>query len=464
MSLVLLTSVPAAVSAESAESKKLDEIIQMLHNLHLSAPGKEQLLQAGIRGMIDSLHDPYTSYMSETEFKKFMDSISRQWVGMGVVLSSQAGSPVTISEVLPGSPAEAAGLQPGDVLKAINGTAVTVDNLNQLTSGWTKGDNVKVQIERDGRTMERTIAVDELELPLVDSSRLTEDTGYIRILSFGEKTDDQVGQALADLKKSGKLSSLVIDLRDNPGGLLEAAGQVAGRFMESGVLAYIRDKDGVESPIRIENGSKFEGKVTLLVNGGTASASEVLAGALQDHGIAQIAGSKTYGKGVIQQVFALPSNGGYLKVTVQEYLTPGKHPVQGVGIKPDLTTEGEGAQTAQALRAAGVGSPSLTAGAGVCRIQTVDCGGGASASIVRDGRVYVPLRTVAALLGSEVRWNGDTRRIELTGPVRASFVSGGEGLLLVDGVNYVDLESFAVNVPGRKLTKGADGIWTWAAE
>lgn len=469
LSASLLVSVPAVVSAESAEGRKLDEMVQMLYNLHLSAPGKEQLVQAGIRGMIESLQDPYTSYMSDAEYKRFMESISRQINGMGVVLTSKPGKPVTITDVYKGSPAEKAGLQAGDVLKSINGQGITAENLSERTSGWNEGDELHVELERDGAVIERTVVVGRIDTPLVVSSKLADGIGYIRILSFGETTGEQVAEAISEFKKDGKLSSIVLDLRDNPGGFLSAAEEVAAQFIKSGVLVYTRDKDAIEASVQIQPRSNidvFTGQLTVLVNGGTASASEVLAGSLMDHGVAEIAGSRTYGKGIIQQLYALPSNGGYLKVTVEEYLTPDKHPVQGRGIKPTLTTEGEGAQTAQALRTAGADDLTLTAGAGgVCFIQDVACGGGTLAAIERDGRIYVPLRTVAAMLGAQVGWNAATRSIELTGGVEASFVSGGEGLLLMDGVNYVDLQAFAERVPERKLTKDAEiGVWTWAVQ
>jgi len=455
-SVVPAFSVPrshaAQVPAEDAKNR-IQEAFDLLYQLHLSAPSKDKLAEAAIRGMVESLNDPYTVYWTKEEYRRFLESLNGQYVGLGIVIENDGGR-VRVSEVMPGRPGEAAGLRAGDLIVSIDGKSVDFEHFDEVRASWKAGQKVRIGVERGGARLELEAVLAEVELPRVTGSRVADGIGYVRLTSFAEKTDEQLRAKLAEL---GNLRALVLDLRGNTGGLLSSAGDVASRFVGSGVLLYTRDQSGVEEKVEFSGVRAFAGRLIVLVDEQTASAAEILAGALQDYGVARVVGVRTYGKGVVQQIYPLGSGDAYLKITVEEYLTPKHRQVNGRGIQPDLVVVGEGAQLATALREAGVESLRLEASEGVCRIMGLDCGG--PTPIVRDGRTYVPLRTLAALVGATVTWIGETRTARVVaGGVTVDFAAGGE-LRLENGVGYADVETFLRKFSGVKWLRTPDGAY-----
>lgn len=215
------------------------------------------------------------------------------------------------------------------------------------------GTEVKLQIVRDGATSELTVKRERIQVPVVIANRF-QGVGYVRILSFSSDADEMTALFLDGLQAPGELKSLVVDLRDNPGGLLETAQQLARLFVKEGTLIHTKNRNNTDEPVTFSGGETQPFPVYFLVNGNSASASEVLTGALQDYKAITVIGTKTYGKGSVQEVVPLQS-GGALKVTVEEYLTPKLRKVNGVGLEPDVKVEGgEVPELLTALRTAGL--------------------------------------------------------------------------------------------------------------
>jgi carboxyl-terminal processing protease len=279
----------------------------------------------------------------------------------------------------------------------------------------------------------------------VTSHLFDQGVGYIRVTDFSSDAGDKFAARLAELKNKG-MRSLVIDLRNNPGGLLTSAQKIAEQFIKEGVLIHTKDRNNADDPVYIENGSTLNVPVTILVNENSASASEVLTGALRDYGIAIVVGMKSFGKGSVQQIVSLPS-GGALKITVQEYLTPNMHKVNKVGLTPDIPADGEAAQMITALRTAGLKDIQLKADKHRLKINNVLVEDGFK-TLREHGHVYVPSRAVAALLDGTITWDDKARAVQITAHGNsAAYPAGSEDLILQDGYSYVSLDAFTAKFP-----------------
>ena len=313
-----------------------------------------------IEGMLVSLQDPHTAFFTAEDLLFFQSSVENQFVGFGFRLRLQDGAFI-IREIVPGSPAEGSELKRGDRIMEVDGHSL-VDIPFEEAYLYLQGEEgsesvLKVYRPSEDRVLEVKLKRAAMSLPeavgqLFDRGGI----GYIRLETFGSDAAYQMKDALDAFAKSGKpLTGLILDVRDNGGGYLFAARDIASLFMEEGLLMYTTNRNGVEVETWVRNGNDIGIPVRILVNNGSASASELLSGALRDHGIAQLVGTKTYGKGSAQQVIML-SEGDALKLTLNEYFTPHHNVVNHVGLEPDLLVEDDGAQVVAALRSLGVQS------------------------------------------------------------------------------------------------------------
>ncbi len=298
----------------------------------------EQLLQGAIRGMIEALGDPYSVYFSPEEYQKWQESLAGEYSGVGMEITIR-NKRVTVVTPLPGTPAEAAGIQPGDVILAVDG---------ESTEGWTveqassrirgpEGTPVTLTIlSKDGTVREITLIRQRI---IVESVRYAykaeERVGYIRLLRFDADTPGLVGRALYSFPLP-ELAGLVLDLRNNSGGLLYSAVEVASYFIDRGVIVYTKGPAVGDRTYSSRGNSIPNLPLAVLVNEGTASASEIVAGALQDHGVGVLIGRKTFGKGLVQEIVMRLPDGGAIKLTTAEYFTPNGRAVQDVGLTPDI--------------------------------------------------------------------------------------------------------------------------------
>src|SRR3954453_6979194 len=311
------------------------------------------VIQGAIRGMIDSLGDPYSAYLSADDYRKSLQGISGQFEGIGAEMTSRAGdgsdgcAPIgpdcrlIVTRPIPGSPAAPAGVEPGDVVLAVDGAAVdglNVDGARQRIRGK-KGTVVKLALQRDGRPVELAITRDVVQEEEVETKALADGAvGYLRLSGFSDTSADALVDALTSHLRAGR-TKLVLDLRGNPGGYVTAARKIASQFVGGGVLFWEQDAQGGQVPTEaLGDGVATDPKVKLvvLIDHGSASASEIVAGALQNTKRATLVRQQSFGKGTVQQWQQLSGEGGAFKLTVARWLTPSKRWIHSVGLTPDV--------------------------------------------------------------------------------------------------------------------------------
>lgn len=335
-------AIPLQAGGESGSALLLEEIIRLVREHYREPVPAERLWRGAIRGALEAVGDPYTTYMDPDEYRAFQDSIEQRLVGIGVRVE-MVGSYLTVTSPIKGSPAEKAGILAGDRILAVDGTSVVGLPLSEAVGRihGKAGTPVRLKIERpkESRVFEVTITRAEVQVPVVETATPADGVGLIRIHSFNESLPALFDGAYQNLRRAG-VRGLILDLRDNPGGFLDSSLQLAGRFIPRGRTVVVEvGRDGKRREIRSPGSTDpIRLPVVVLVNGGSASASEVLAGALQDYGLATVVGTTTFGKGSIQQQIPV-TGGGVLKITVARYLTPGGREVDGHGLDPDVRVE-----------------------------------------------------------------------------------------------------------------------------
>ena len=297
----------------------------------------EKMSQGAVRGLVASLGDPYTTFLDKTQSKALSDSLKGELSGIGIEIGLK-NNRLTVISPLDGSPAAKAGLRSGDVIGLIgteDTSEMTLDTAVDKIRGE-KGTEVKLTILRGSdKPLELTIVRDTITVSSVKYEVKPGGIGYIRLRQFGDDTDTAIRAATADLAKQG-VTKIVLDLRDNPGGYLNSAVTVSSEFLDSGTVVEERSRHS-ESKTLVANpgGALTKVKLIILVNGGSASAAEIAAGALKDNGRATLVGEKTYGKGSVQEIKNL-SDGNQLKVTVAHWYTPKGVNISKEGIAPDV--------------------------------------------------------------------------------------------------------------------------------
>ncbi|MBI4300373.1 MAG: S41 family peptidase [Chloroflexi bacterium] len=294
-----------------------------------------------IDGLLKALDDPHTSYVSPDDFRLERSAFTGNFEGIGAQVTMVEGQ-LTVIAPIAGSPAQAAGIKAGDIIAAVDGQSLEGINLSQAISRirGPKGTSVRLTIIHGGeaKPVEITVVRDIIKTASVFASLRPDKIAHIGISSFSDSTDTEMRKALKDMKDQGA-TGIVLDLRNNPGGLLDTTVQVASEFLSGGIVLYEEDRDGNRQPAKAKSGGvAIDIPLVVLVNEGSASGSEVLAGALQDRGRAKLVGVKTFGKGSINHIREL-SNGGALTVTFARWLTPNQRQIEGQGLEPDIKVE-----------------------------------------------------------------------------------------------------------------------------
>lgn len=446
----MLFSFPMSTFAEQSDQEGVEqwqEILELLQEYHVSAPSEEELINASIEGMLESLQDPYTDYFTPEELSSFTSAIEQTYIGVGIRLGETEGT-YWIDEIFPGSSALDEGVEAGDIILEVDGQSIEGWELEQVTSAikGEEGTTVELMLQREGEQLEVVLTRKQVSIPVVYVQRFDEDIAYVQLTSFSASSGEKMQEAISQLEEEG-LTSLILDLRDNSGGYLQAARQIAALFIERGILIFTRDQNGEDTPMFIVNGKIPDFDLVVLVNGGSASASEVLSGALQDHQAATLIGSQTFGKGSVQSLFPT-SNGGAVKVTVEEYYTPKKHAVNGVGITPDIEVIGDVPQVLTALHV--TGAQELNVMLGQEQTQIGDAVFSDVVPVFIDaGQVMVPTRVLSALVGATVSWNGETQSVVMKqGEYTYMWEIQDNQVRLDNGMSYIALSAFQNVFPG----------------
>lgn len=312
-------------------------VLNYVENNYVEEVESERLIYGAVRGMLGTL-DAHSLFMAPDQFAALRSEAEGEFGGIGVEIVKR-DEQVVIVEVHPETPAALSGLRVNDLIAAVGGRSTKGASLGQVVK-WIKGPaatKVALSIQRpQGRVEEVVLVRDRIRIISVTHEQLDEGFGYVKIKSFSERTAHEVKKALQALSDDGKLQGLVLDLRDNPGGLLEEGVRVADNWLSGGVIV---STEGRNRPPELElahpKGTEPTYPLVVLVNGGTASASEIVAGALQDHKRAMLVGTQTYGKGSVQTVIELEDRSA-LKLTIARYFTPHHRSIQGTGITPDV--------------------------------------------------------------------------------------------------------------------------------
>lgn len=331
---------PGGEEAVSQETKEKLSGIQALIEKEYIGEVDEDALQTGIcQGYVGALGDPYSAYYDEEQTSALMETTQGEYGGIGVVLTQNLDTGVTTaSSVYEDSPAMKAGMKDGDIIYQVEGRDVSGMDLEEISGNikGEKGTTVEITVLRgeDREEVTLTITRDTIQAETVKTRMLEDEIGYLAISEFDSVTLEQYKEGLEELKAQG-MKGLIVDLRGNPGGNLDTVCEILDLMLPEGLIVYTEDKDGNRQEFTSDEAQEVQVPLAVLVDGNSASASEIYAGAIQDYGIGQIVGTKTYGKGVVQTIYDL-KDGTSLKLTVAEYFTPNGRNIDGEGITPDV--------------------------------------------------------------------------------------------------------------------------------
>lgn len=335
MTAALSVQIATGSAKEVAQTKVLERFLKKYY-LRSDEITEKDFIEGRKKGTVAALNDPYSQYFDEEEYKQFMESTTGEFFGIGVQIGAVEGSKlITVIAPIKGSPAEVAGLKSGDKIVSVDGVEYTVDEMDEAVKHikGDKGTTVTLGIlsEGEGRVRDVKITRDEIHMESVITGTIG-DIAYIGLTQFEENTVEEFTKAM---KAAADKKGLILDLRGNPGGILEAAVAISDQLLPEADIVSAKDNQKKEVFHYTSDAESWNKPIVVLVNGGSASASEIVAGALKDNKAATLVGEKTYGKGVVQTLVPLPGGGG-IKLTTSEYFTPSGVSIQDRGIEPDV--------------------------------------------------------------------------------------------------------------------------------
>jgi carboxyl-terminal processing protease len=322
--------------------RRLDEVRGILESDYYKTLDEDKLVLGAVRGMLSSVDDPYTFYYSPEEMQQMAERSQGVYEGVGLLLSADKDGQLVVLRIFEDSPAIEAGVKPGDVVLAVNGETVNAADAKQMDAAIQmirdfKGDQLELTLRRGKEGKALSLKPRTITMQRVTHRVLPGNIGYIMIYEF--IGDDATGfiSAVNDLKQQN-VKGLIIDIRSNPGGLLTDVVKIADQLLPAGLVVYTQDRSGAREEYYSEE-SRWDVPMAVLVNGMSASASEILAGALQDYGVAKIVGVKTFGKGIVQTMLPFRTDGAGMQLTTATYYTPKGRMIHGTGITPDVPVE-----------------------------------------------------------------------------------------------------------------------------
>ena len=333
---------PAADIDQDAVSMKVEKIKGVLEKYYMGDIDYDKAMEGIYAGMINSLGDPYTVYFSAEQYQEFSLTTNGNYAGVGSTVTTNSDGNVEFVKPFKNGPAYNAGILPGDILCEIDGENALGEEIDSVVAKI-RGEagtsvNIKIYRPKDSEYDNRTVVRDNVEEPTIEYEMLEGDIGYILCTEFDKVTEKQYLDAVDELTVQG-MKALIIDLRDNPGGMLTTVTSMLDRILPKGkLLIYMEDKNGVREEYFSQSSKTVDVPIAVLINGNSASASEVFAGCLQDYGVATLIGTKSFGKGIVQSLIPL-GDGSAIKVTTSKYFSPLGRNIHGVGFEPDIKVE-----------------------------------------------------------------------------------------------------------------------------
>lgn len=327
--------------------KKLEKVLSIVEQEFLYEYDMKTLEEGAIRGMLEALDDPYTSYFNVSETEEFLMESEGEYEGVGIYLSldTSVGLPIVLMPI-EGSPADEAGVLPGDYIIELDGKDVTGASLEEIAASikGISGTTVTMKFlrytsETEYEEIERTMTRRKVEINSFDYEIIDNNIAYISFSSFDEKADKQFKDAMKEMNKQAEIEGLIIDIRGNTGGLLSTATEIIDEILPTGIITYTVDKNDKKEYIYSDS-QTLDIPVVVVVNGHSASASEIMAGAIKDYEKGAVVGTTTYGKGLVQEFKSL-KDGTYVKITIAEYFSPSGQKINELGVEPDYIIEEE---------------------------------------------------------------------------------------------------------------------------
>ncbi len=331
---------PASEYAELTDVMALDEVMKSIDEYYyFEAPQREQLVKSAANGMVASLNDPYSAYFTDEEYQRYLSSINGAYDGIGVLIGQPTEDGAEILDVYEDTSASEAGLLAGDFIVAVDGTGVSGLTLEEISTLIARGNGeaVNLTIKRGEESFDVDVVSGTVNIKRVEHFLYNHHTGYIRISMFSGNCAEEFREAIKDLTER-RMTCLVIDLRNNPGGLLKDVVSIADTLLGECTIVTVRSNGG-EEEVYTSNKKGVSVPVAIIVNENSASASEILAAAVQDNEAGIIVGMPTFGKGIVQTTRRLESNGAWLKLTTSAYYTPSGKSINGTGVTPDLEVD-----------------------------------------------------------------------------------------------------------------------------
>lgn len=320
--------------------EKIEYIKEMINDYSLYGASEEDMLEGMYRGLLWSIDDAYSAYYTVDEMEALMESSTGYYCGIGVMVSQNVYTGIiTVVKPFKDGPAYNAGMRKEDILIKVEDEEVTGVDLNEVVAKikGEEGTTVNVTVLRGEQEISMDVTRAWIEVPTIEYEMLDDKIGYISVSEFDEVTVEQFNTAVTSLEKQN-MKGLVIDLRDNPGGLVDSAVSMLDRILPKGLLVYTEDKNGTREEEFAKDNTQLQVPLVLLMNGNSASASEIFAGAVKDFGKGKVVGTQSYGKGIVQ-IVAYVNDGSGIKFTVSQYFTPKGNAVHELGITPDVVVE-----------------------------------------------------------------------------------------------------------------------------
>lgn len=330
-----------SLDEEDLEKLKENQILGIINELYLRDVNKEDIDEGKYKGMIEALNDPYSEYINKEDMEDLMITTSGKFGGVGITVTPGEDGLITVVSPIEGTPGYDAGIKTGDKIVKVEGVDYFANNMNAAVNVMRgdPGTDVTITIQREesdgSKFLDITITRDIITIQTVTAELLDDKIGYIRVASFDGMTSEVFKEKINLLKEEGA-EGFIIDLRGNPGGTFDSSIEIADIFLDSGLMVYTVDKNNNKTDYLADN-EWINSPIVVLINEGSASASEIFAGAIQDNERGLIIGTNTFGKGIIQAIYPMPDGSG-VKITTSEYFTPKGMSIHNLGIQPDIET------------------------------------------------------------------------------------------------------------------------------